>query len=197
GDFDRAALRVGQPRDEHRRVVLVALLDTRLVEQLDREEADIFALAGTILEQRAEHRIAVEPGETGPVDLAPLVDERADGSVADQREIERSHCCTACTCSSRHRAAVSPVPTLIESPPRRFTVSNANSSVASSPTNTGVRPTNGGSAMNSSSARPLSRPLGFSSTTLLPIWMPYSSPSSGNSASIVRCTNSSSSGARR
>src|SRR6185312_16438528 len=168
GDLDRAALRVGQSRDEHGRVVLVALLDAGLIEDLDGEEAHVLAFAGAVLEQRAEHRIAVEAGEAGPVDLAPLVDERADRPVADQREIERSHCSTALTLRRRQRAAVRPGPTLIECPPSLLTVANPYSSVASSPTNTGIRPRNGPSCMNSRTPTPLFFPAGRISTTYLP-----------------------------
>ena len=43
-------------------------------------------------------------------------------------------------------------PTRIETPPRRFTSANPSSSVVSSPTNTGIRPRNGCSAMNAAIA---------------------------------------------
>src|SRR5207247_3750280 len=151
GDLDGAAGGVGHARDDHGCVVQVLLLDAGAVQQLDREEPDVVAR----LEERAEHRIAVEAREAGPGDFGRGIDERADRAVADQCEIERSHCSTAFTLSRRHRATVSPAPTLMECPPSWLTVANPNSSLASSPTNTGVRPPNGGSALNSSSARPL------------------------------------------
>src|SRR5206468_4913311 len=201
GDLHRAPRRVRHAGDDDRRVVLVALLGFHDIEQVHREESDLVPLSPPRVrfEQRAEHRIAVEPRETGPGDLAGGIDQGPDGPVADQREIERSQYCTASTFSSRHRAIVFPAPTLIECPPSWLTDTNPNSSLASSPTNTGVRPANGGSRMNSSTASPLSFPAGFSSTTLLPVCTQYSPPlpTSCSSASIVWYTKPASPGVRR
>jgi hypothetical protein len=64
------------------------LLDANAIEQLDRKESDVVALAGPRLQQRTEHRIAVEARKTRPGDLGLGVDERSDGPVPDQREIQ-------------------------------------------------------------------------------------------------------------
>jgi len=75
---------------------------------------------------------------------------------------------------------------LHERPPRRFTIVNACSSVASSPRNTGARPRNGASAMNSAMAVPLSRPTGRSSTTIFPSWIAKAYPERKNQALAER-----------
>ncbi len=80
-DLDDPARGVGHARDDDGRVVQVSLLGRDPVEQLNAKEADV----GARLEQRAEHRIPVEPGETGPGDLASGIDEGADRPVADER----------------------------------------------------------------------------------------------------------------
>src|SRR5690606_8204958 len=55
---------------------------------------------------------------------------------------------TASTPGRRQRAIVGPSPTLTDTPPSAFTARKPASSVTSSPMKTGVRPANGGSAMN-------------------------------------------------
>ena len=56
GDFDSSARRVVHARHDDRRIVHVALLDAHAVHQLDGVESDVAGLAGTLLQQRAEHR---------------------------------------------------------------------------------------------------------------------------------------------
>src|SRR6266576_3506943 len=118
GNLDRAARGIGQPRDDDGGVVQVLLLDAGAIEQLDRKAADVVTLSRRGLEQRAKHRVAIEPRETRPGDFGTGTDERADRAVADEGEIERGHEAsqlrTARTVGSRHVAAVRPGPTLIE-----------------------------------------------------------------------------------
>ena len=90
GDLDGAAVAIVEAGDEDGRVGDVLLLVAYDIEQLHGEKAVIvFALA--LPKQRAEHGIAVETREAGPNDLAPGLDQRGEGAVADEREIERGH----------------------------------------------------------------------------------------------------------
>ena len=43
-----------------------------------------------LVQQGAEHRIAVQPGEAGPQDRAQRVHQRSDGAIADHAEFEIS-----------------------------------------------------------------------------------------------------------
>src|SRR5207302_6777685 len=157
-----------------------------------------FTLA--LAQQRAERRVAVEVREAPPHDLAQRIHQSADRSVPDQGEVERAHaaappvpcaCCsqarTAPTSRRRQRAWVRPGPTFTEWPRRPLTVAKPYSSVESSPTNTGVRPRNGSSCMNSSTAAPLSLPAGLISTTRLPAWMQNVPPLPTSSERASRC----------
>ncbi len=66
---------------QDRRVALVALLGgDRLLVELEREIAVLRILA---VEQRTEHRIAVDARPGGPHDASPPVDEGRDIAVAD------------------------------------------------------------------------------------------------------------------
>src|SRR6266513_1896322 len=203
GDLDARPGAVVQPGDEDRRIDEILLLGTRRLGQLHDEEPEVrFTLA--LAQQRAEGRVAVEMREAPPHDLAQRIHQSADRSVPDQGEVERAHaaappappapcapCCsharTAPTSRRRQRAWVRPGPTFTEWPCRRLTVAKPYSSVESSPTNTGVRPRNGSSCMNSSTAAPLSLPAGLISTTRLPPWMPNVSPFSTSSERASRC----------
>src|SRR5207249_8349057 len=186
------------------RVDEVLLLVLREIHQLHGEKAEV-CFARARAQQRTERGVAVEAREARPHDLAQRVHQGADRAVADQPKIERRHVFphrssqarTAATSRSRHRAAVGPDPTLIECPCRRLTVAKPYSSVLSSPTNTGVRPRNGASCMNSSTATPLSLPAGFISTTRLPAWMQYSVPACATKARASRWTKPPRRGARR
>src|SRR5439155_20447146 len=167
------------------------------VDQVHGEKAEI-RIAGSLAQQGAKHRVAVEAWETGPHDLAQWIHQRADRPVADQCEVERRHGAassvpsasqarTAPTSRSRQCATVRPGPTFTEWPRRRLTVAKPYSSVMSSPTNTGVLPRNGSSCMNSSTAAPLSLPAGLISTTRLPAWMQNVLPLLASSERASRC----------
>src|SRR6266516_3557193 len=202
GDLDAPAAVVVQAGREDRCVDEIVLLGPDEVAQLDAAGSEI-GVTSLPAQERAKRRIAGEPWEARPHDVARRIQESADRAVADQSEIEgchrprSSHARTACTSRRCHRAAVRPGPTLIEYPCRRLTVAKPYSSVTSSPTNTGVRPRNGSSRMNSSTATPLSLPAGFISTTRLPAWMQYRVPACVTKARASRWTKPPSRGARR
>src|SRR6266542_3630358 len=205
-DLDASAAAVVQTGDEDGRVEQVFLLLRRDIDQLHGEKTKVL-VAGALAQQGAKHRIAVEARKAGPDDLARRVHQGADRPVADQAEIQGRHgvvstgwplprlgvamtranqARTARTSRRRQRATVRPGPTLTEWPCKRLTVAKPCSSVMSSPTNTGVRPRNGSSCMNSSTATPLSLPAGFISTTRLPVWTQYCVPSPARSERTSR-----------
>src|SRR2546426_7410986 len=185
-NLDATAVAVMQAGHEVRRVDDVRLLCFHAVGQVHGEKAEI-RIAGSLAQQGAKHRVAVEAREAGPHDLAQGTHQRADRPVADQCEVERrhgaassgrcaSHARTAPTSRSRQCATVRPGPTFTEWPCSRLTVAKPDSSALSSPMNTGVLPRNGSSCMNSSTATPLTFPAGFISTMRLPVctqyWLP-------------------------
>src|SRR5205823_805840 len=183
------------------------LLGARDFAQLDHEESEV-RFVRPLPQQGAERRVAVELRKAAPHHLAQRTHQGADGPVPDQGEIERAHragsaapCSsqarTARTSRSRRRAVVRPGPTFTEWPCRRLTVTKACSSVESSPTNTGVRPRNGSSCMNSSTATPLSLPAGLISTTRFPAWTLYAPPDPATSERTRRWAYPARRGARR
>jgi hypothetical protein len=87
GDLDRVACRVGEPGDQDRRIVDVALLALRHADQGDAEQAALPSFFGDI-EQRAKRRVTVESRQAPPHDVAARVDEKPDCAVADQCKIE-------------------------------------------------------------------------------------------------------------
>src|SRR3989454_5019067 len=195
-DLDETAVGVVQARHEDRRVDEVRLLVFHDVDQVHGEKAEI-RIAGSLAQQGAKHRVAVEAREAAPHDLAQGTHQRADRPVADQGEVERrhgaassgrcaSHARTAPTSRSRQCATVRPGPTFTEWPCSRLTVAKPYSSVVSSPMNTGVLPRNGSSCMNSSTATPLSFPAGFISTMRLPVCTQYWLPIRAASERISR-----------
>ena len=93
-DLQRIAVIVGKHRGEDRGVVEIALLAARHADHLDGEDALFrhrIAILDPIVDQRAEHRVAVEAREAAPDDPGLAVDQRGDGAVADDAEIERGH----------------------------------------------------------------------------------------------------------
>ena len=123
-DGDAAAAPVVQAGYQDRRIDEVLLLVADVIDQLDRQKAEIL-VAGAFSEQGTERGIAVEAGEAGPHDLAAGIDQGANRAVPDQAETEGGHPATAAKpCSNqartastsprRQRATVRPGPTLIE-----------------------------------------------------------------------------------
>src|SRR6185312_10175323 len=85
--LDLAAMRVDETRHEHRGVAPVGLRCTHAILEHDAVDAALLArLRG--VEQRAEHRVAVELREAAPDDVGHRVDEQRDAAVADEREVE-------------------------------------------------------------------------------------------------------------
>src|SRR5690606_8323418 len=180
--------------------------------EIDFEDAFV-ALRGSA-EQAVEDGIAVEPGKAGPHDPSSPVDQRSDGAVADDAEIEIAHALPPCLPpaaasarkartaggSSRYKSAPTSSgsrPTATAKPLRARAAAKASSSVRSSPKKTGLRPTKGCSSMKASSALPLCGPTVRSSTTHLPGSAASVPPLSRASPSASARTVSADSGAAR
>ena len=88
GDLDAVPVRIEQARPQDRGAVLVGLLHFREALQLDQHAAVPRQAVGRI-EQREEHRVAVEARHAAPDHRAATVDEGADRAVADERKVER------------------------------------------------------------------------------------------------------------
>ena len=83
-DFDPATVGVLHLGAQDRRVLEVVLPDRRSPFEFDVEPA----LRTVAVEQRAEHRVAVEPRHAHPHDARVRVDQRPDAGVADNREVK-------------------------------------------------------------------------------------------------------------
>ena len=168
--------RVGQPGDEDRRVAQIGLLDADLVfeRRSPRSPRDPALVAR--LEQRAEHRIAVDARRAGPDEAPVAVDQRADLAIADRPEIEGRSCARplqparppATTGSGRRRRRLALRPDQHAGAAQAAAAAKASSSVRSSPTNDGTRAAETGSRHEGADGVPLSVPAGLSSTTILP-----------------------------
>ncbi len=82
GDSDAAAAAVAHHRLEQCGILDIVLLDAHPVLELDAEEAAV----AIIVEQPAEHRIAVEAGKAAPDDPRLAVDQSRDRAIADKPE---------------------------------------------------------------------------------------------------------------
>ena len=80
------AVRVRQPRLENGGVFQISLSGFRQPEELDLPET--VALQRGIAQQIAEYRIAIEARHTAPDDARVRINQRRDGAVAENREIE-------------------------------------------------------------------------------------------------------------
>src|SRR5699024_454393 len=127
-----------------------------------------------LIHQAREHRIAIHAWEAGPDDVGVAGHEGGYLAVADQAELKihvrslslapwmrsgrtDNPCSTSLTESAVQRAAdPAKAPTRMVCPPRWLTRWKASSSVTSSPMNTGLRPTNGGSFKKLATTVPLS-----------------------------------------
>src|ERR1019366_1313477 len=186
GDLERVAVRVGEGGLHDGGVAHVPALRLGHIAQIDREHTADGA-AAIAPQQRAKHRIRIRFGQTHPHDSAATVDQCGNLAIADDREIQvgdrahspRESCSAAMPRNQRRTAAESSTrycpctrsPTAIETPPWPSATRKPPWSVRSSPTNTGRRPENGGSFINSLTAAPLLKPRGITSKTMLPSWM--------------------------
>ena len=86
-DLDGPAIRVVQPGHEDGSVGEILLLRARLLVECHAELTRVI-LAWGVAQERAEHRIPIEARKAAPHNVSGRVDQRADGSVADEREVE-------------------------------------------------------------------------------------------------------------
>ena len=145
------------------------------IDQLDRVDPALVP-RGSGIEQRAEHRIAIEARKAAPDDACPTVDqERRSGRCrssarsrlglmgfleGDRGAGPASHVRTDATSGRRWWARVGPGPTFTLTPPNRWMTAKPCSSPTSSPTNTGRRPAKGASRQEVADRRPLVAPVG-------------------------------------
>ena len=90
GDLHRRSVGIVERGGDDRRVVPIALLAAREVIQLDLVDA-LIVVSVVSVQQGAEHGIAVKAWQAGPHDTRTPVDQRAEATIADRRDIEIVH----------------------------------------------------------------------------------------------------------
>ena len=102
GDLDAVARLVEQLRAQDGGVGLVPLVGRCQVFQLDRKVAALVAR----LQQGVEHRVAIKARQAAPHHAGVVVDECADGAVADHPKVERARLGVCGGCVHRSRSSV-------------------------------------------------------------------------------------------